>query len=121
MEQLKRKFIWNEHGVCTNPEKIRVHNAKAYAGIDLAEYNGRWYVGFDYHLFKSVETEDEYEGICGGAGLPGLNDKAFATKEAAKLYAYKSLLKQVSHKPTLLKLVKENKHKFLQLSLFDNA
>ncbi len=112
MEQLD--FIWNKHGVCTNPEEIRVENNRAKAGIDLAMFKGRWYVGFEYHLFVGSEEE----GICGGAGLPGKTGKSFKTKQEAMMYAYKHLLNHVSHKPTLLKLVKDNRHQFLQLQLF---
>ena len=59
----QRKFVWNEHKVCTNPINVCVYKNKwDYISYQIAEREGKWYCALSYQL-----------GDGGGSAAPGYN------------------------------------------------
>ena len=70
------KFIINLHGVCVNPEKVRVSNRSGYIEVAVAQFdNGKWGYSINYKL-----------------GLPLTNFAYYESKEKAYLAALDELI-----------------------------
>lgn len=53
-----KKYEWNEHGVCTNADKIIISTGGCEVTIETAERDGLWYYGYDYNN----SNYDKYSG-----------------------------------------------------------
>ncbi len=98
------RYKFNEHGVCTNPDKIIVYTDKnVHANISVAEYKGSWRSGYNYGI-KGCEV-----GAGGGGASPSKTGKPFSSKEKAISYELQHLLKYFTthdtHKPLCKKVV----------------
>ena len=46
-----KQFVINEHGVCTNPNRITFKSGNCKFSLETAIVNGRWIMG--YHFYKA--------------------------------------------------------------------
>lgn len=53
-----KKYIYNERGVCINPDVIEIcHKKRAYAVVEIAERDGVFDYGFHYDAFWTGHTK----------------------------------------------------------------
>ena len=79
-----RVFIWNEHGVCKNPEARLYKNNRASLRVYFAYYKGLWYYGMSIKMDKPTEQySPSYFSF-----LPSLTREGYATKLEAQIALY---------------------------------
>lgn len=102
-------FIINEHGVIVNPERIEII-AGSY--IKLAEWNGRWYYGWDLK-FKDSGTSSPV--------MPNVSNFSSSNKDTVIRHCLLTLklYKNAKRSTKLIEVINQKlKTKVQQLSLF---
>lgn len=78
-------FVFNENGVCLNPERIEIYDSKKYyIAVKLCCYNGFWDYGYEFTC-----RHGNYSGCSGPCGHPGPSTDWQARFSDRKLYNQK--------------------------------
>lgn len=54
-----KEYKWNEHGVCTNADKITLNVNACKLTVETAERDGLWFYGYEYNN----SNYSEYSGL----------------------------------------------------------
>lgn len=109
-KETHRAYCWNEHGVCTNADKIKLSASNCEVVIETALRDGLWYYGFEYN-------DDNYHNY---RGVPCSynHQKGYTCKRCAITQAISHCMKCEKPRGEMLRKLQELYFEKAQLLLF---